>query len=872
MIPSARNDNNPRIFSRSNFLQLLNSAMEAGSYRFARQAALNWLAVFPGDLEVQLYLGKSHLAEGKLAQALPVVERVCRFDPEFLAAVEALVVIYQKLGSDKLEAARAGSVILGSQQVQSAGLPAWVKWHQAARQAAQAGNWAEAEKGLQQVMSVAPDYSLAAIDHLNRGWQFYDRTTIHQLANLYHSRWPDCLQFTLRLAEIEIEFGNESLAVELLHQCVANDANGQTGYRLWGNDHRYQPLWPGGLEIFLDLPIPSEVAFKMGWNRLPTGTILLPEAAKPADQPLAAPEEAAVPAVPVKSTTDAGEPSSQTPVQSQPQDEATRAVEETFARLAKQMKRPSLGRSDGRYPVYVAFTTVKGLDNQFGPQTRDILLKEMQTLVDNVGRRPGWNAMVFCPDQEECVTKLGIKPIEGLDPWTLKLSLSDLDQALAKKGQMIGALVIIGGPDIVPFHHLPNPTDDIDKDVPSDNPYATLDSNYFVPEWPVGRIPGEAGKDAGLLLEQLRALNNHHAKLARFKPQWGAILQWLLDFLRQRAVSRGLKGFGYSASVWKEASALVFKAMGDNNNLLICPPETVQNLAVDQMLKTPLGYFNLHGLPDAAEWYGQKDSSDTTSSPDYPVALSPKSLIKNGIAPQIVFSEACYGANIIEKSEEQAMALRFMSIGCHALVGSTTVSYGSVTAPLIGADLLGYHFWKFLRDGSTVGEALLQAKLALAKEMNQRQGFLDGEDQKTLISFVLYGDPLTGFEAFNTRSKTTLRFKSHPTIKTICDRQIDPEQPVQISQVALREVKAIVEVYLPGLDDAEFLVSEQREGLRTSAGQAESVGSKVSNGAAPSGMVVTITKSVQVARRSFKQYARVTLNPQGKMVKLVVSR
>ena len=64
--------------------------------------------------------------------------------------------------------------------------------------------------------------------------------------------------------------------------------------------------------------------------------------------------------------------------------------------------------------------------------------------------------------------------------------------------------------------------------------------------------------------------------------------------------------------------------------------------------------------------------------------------------------------------------------------------------------------------------------------MNQRQGFLDGEDQKTLISFVLYGDPLTGFEAYNTRSKTTLRFKSRPMVKTICDRQVDPAQPVQI--------------------------------------------------------------------------------------------
>ena len=213
-----------------------------------------------------------------------------------------------------------------------------------------------------------------------------------------------------------------------------------------------------------------------------------------------------------------------------------------------------------------------------------------------------------------------------------------------------------------------------------------------------------------------------------------------------------------------------------------------------------------------------------------------------------------------------------MAIGCRALVGSTTVSYGSVAAPLIGADLLGYHFWQYLREGSTAGEALQQAKLALAKEMNQRHGFLDGEDQKTLISFVLYGDPLTGFEAYNTRSKTTLRFKSRPVIKTICDRQVDPAQSVKISQAALKEVKAIVEAYLPGLDEAEFLVCEQREGSRSQTGQADEVVSKAGMGKTAPGTVVTISKSVQVARRTFKQYARVTLNAKGKMVKLVVSR
>ena len=52
--------------------------------------------------------------------------------------------------------------------------------------------------------------------------------------------------------------------------------------------------------------------------------------------------------------------------------------------------------------------------------------------------------------------------------------------ALAKHGEMIGALLIVGGPDIIPFHNLPNPVDDLDMEVPSDNPYGTRDENYFI--------------------------------------------------------------------------------------------------------------------------------------------------------------------------------------------------------------------------------------------------------------------------------------------------------------------------------------------------------------------------------------------------------
>jgi tetratricopeptide (TPR) repeat protein len=873
MKTSALPANNTHIFTRTSFLHLLTAALESGSYRFARQAALNWLAVFPGDLTIQLALGKSHLSEGKLAQALPVVERVCRFDPQYLDAQETLASIYQKIESDQLVYARAASSLLGSTTVALEDMPEWFGWHQKAREAISAGDWQAASHLLHQVQSVAPDFALAAIDHLDASWQFHDRSTVYQLSNLYHTHWPDCLQFGLRLAEIEIEFGNETIAVGLLHQCVANDAIGQTAMRLWGRDHRYQPLWPGGLEIFFDLPVPVDVAFQLGWNRLPAGELVAPP---PQEKPAQAETLTAAPSAAIVEQADSPvmihpEDKKTEPVQNRPSvpasDASLKAVEDTFARLAKQMKKPSVGRSDGRYPVYVIFSTLKGLDVQYGPQTRDILIKEMQLLADYVAKRPGWNSLVFLPDQKECADRLGITLVDSLDPWKLKLSLADLDQALAKKGQMIGAVLIVGGSDIVPFHHLPNPTDDVDKDVPSDNPYGTLDSNYFAPEWPVGRLPGESGKDAGLLLELIRGLNQYHAKKAKSLPQLGNLFEFLLAFLHQLTASRQLKGYGYTASVWKESSALVLQAMGDSGDLLVSPPQTSQTLVIDRLQKSALEYFNLHGLPDAAEWYGQKDASDPGGEPDYPVALSPKNLVKNGAAPQIVYSEACYGAHILDKCEDQSMALKFLAIGCHAVVGSTTIAYGSVNAPLIGADLLGYHFWKFLRDGLTVGEALLQARLTLVKEMNQRQGFLDGEDQKTLISFVLYGDPLTGYDAFHTRSKSILRFKTQPAIKTITDVKPDPAEPVMISQAVMKEVKAIVEAYLPGLDNPEIHVSERHDLDSVSGAQARA-GKATRRG----GMVVTVSKSVRVAKRTFQQYARITLNEKGKMIKLTISR
>ncbi len=95
-----------------------------------------------------------------------------------------------------------------------------------------------------------------------------------------------------------------------------------------------------------------------------------------------------------------------------------------------------------------------------------------------------------------------------------------------------------------------------------------------------------------------------------------------------------------------------------------------------------------------------------------------------------------------------------------------------------------------------------------------------------------------------------------------------------ISQAVLKEVKAIVEAYLPGLEDADFSVSAMHEecaGKGHDCPTAE-LGVKTGKNGRRGGVVVTVSKSVKFARQTFHQYARVTLNEKGKVIKLAVSR
>ncbi len=873
MNPTGPKTSVEKMLSRRDFMQLLEAAFQTESFRFARQAALSWLASFPGDLFVKHCLGKAQLGEGRTAQAAAIFEKLCMLDPEFLEGREELVRCYRQMHDVRLEQALACAYALGSNYVAESEVPEWGKQLRTARMALAQGNLEAADLAIQQVIAITPDLALVAVTHIRLAASGHQEEVVFQLANAYHMRWPDCLQFALYLAEGEVSSGDETQAVNLLHQSVANDATGQVAMRLWGHDHRYRPLWPDALEIYFDLPVPAEVAAQLGRNQLAPGEVIIPPA-PPAST--SGPGPTAAPAA-QKPASGTGQPGANRPnsnkytPKSSP--ETVLDVEATFERLAKRMKKPTLGRADGRFPLYILLTSKIGLDQQYGPQTRTVIEDLLKNLGDSVSQRPGWGSMVFIPDDAERMNKLGLKAIDALDPWKIKLALTDLDQALAKKGQMIGAVLIVGGSEVVPFHKLPNPTDDSDANVPSDNPYGTLDANYFVPEWPVGRLPGTASSDAALLLEQIRALTGANSKSAKSLPTLATIVSWLLAFLKSRVATRKTTGFGYSAEVWRLSSKEVYKMVSETGDLLTSPPEQSYSVSLQKIASAGLEYYNLHGIEDGPDWYGQKDSASTQSGPDYPVALSPRNLVKNGQAPQVIYSEACYGANILNRKEEEAIALKFMMIGAAGFVGSTVISYGSVGTPLIGADLLGYLFWRNLKDGMTTGEALMQAKIKFVQEMTQRQGFLDGEDQKTLISFVLYGDPLAGYDANKSEAKT-MRYKTHTQVKMICDKQMSDQGMRPVSARVLNQVKSAVAGYLPGIEEPEVVISLQHEvcdGTHHRCPMAE-VGAKSVAVMKESGVVITVSKRVQEAQHTHRKYARVTLNARGKMVKLVVSR
>ncbi len=346
----------------------------------------------------------------------------------------------------------------------------------------------------------------------------------------------------------------------------------------------------------------------------------------------------------------------------------------------------------------------------------EIILSHRENLIAHYGRANSAKiekAMVVLRDS---MASSGIESrilwAESIEPGELRSLIVEVEKEYTP---LPINLLIIGGDRIIPFFRLKNEVEDGDAHILSDAPYASKLDEWTLPDRAVGRIPGSTEVDS-----LLRVLANTAKKH--------------LD-----SPSRQKNGFGYSTSKWKAASKAVYRAIDLKERLRLSPPITQNDFRSKWLRKKSFLYFNLHGVKEKNEWYGERAPRYPGDYPFFPVALVPDLIPK--LTGSVVFSEACYGGYIIDKSVNASLALKFLDQNADCFVGSSATAYGPYEPPSTEADLLCKYFFQYVVRGVNYGNALLNAKKDFVKKMLRVQGYLDEDDTKTLLEFNLLGDP-----------------------------------------------------------------------------------------------------------------------------------
>lgn len=314
-------------------------------------------------------------------------------------------------------------------------------------------------------------------------------------------------------------------------------------------------------------------------------------------------------------------------------------------------------------------------------------------------------------DPEVGLLDLAVPPTM-CEPDSLVAQLRAIQAALTLRGGIIESLWIIGGPQVVPFGSLPNPLPDRDGPILGDTVYGLADTDNLLPHWPVGRTPD--CDPPGLLADLLRQTAAAHASGPRPCPPPLAI----------------------STARWARVSAEVLERSG-GGALQLAPPLRAGAPARTLIAEQRLIYGNLHGVRNTLAWYGQPEG-DSELTP----ALRPQDLAGLKLPGTLVISQACFGARLDRLDGMIPLAPALLAAGAAAVITPTGLSYGAPDPPPGESDLLAIHLLATCRKpGMGSGGIMQAAQQALLRELLISQGRPHADDVKTLLSFVLYGDP-----------------------------------------------------------------------------------------------------------------------------------
>jgi hypothetical protein len=352
-------------------------------------------------------------------------------------------------------------------------------------------------------------------------------------------------------------------------------------------------------------------------------------------------------------------------------------------------------------------TLKRALESRYQPDG----YARIRDALDDFARVAGATRLAL--DDPGDVAPLGVTSASSGDAGSLLLTIRSVRQAL---DDAITGILLVGDGSIIPFWQMTNPVTDrsLDPDplVASDNPYGTQKEDpqeYLAPPLPVGRL-----------------LDSPRGQLQNF-----------LDSIAAATASRTSRAARSGAAAvvnadWAEISTQAAATLPQPVEWHLSPGY--------RMVPSDAGrkylYFNLHGFPDEAEWKGY----DVVRG-QYVTAVTPGSFQAEHVSGSIVFAENCYGAAVAGKTARNSCALSLVKAGA-AFIGSTGLAFGSHMAPrayLEDADRLGRSFFEALAvPGTSLGAALAKARQAYLSEGTP---WTNPFKQKTLLQFVLFGDP-----------------------------------------------------------------------------------------------------------------------------------
>jgi Peptidase family C25 len=383
--------------------------------------------------------------------------------------------------------------------------------------------------------------------------------------------------------------------------------------------------------------------------------------------------------------------------------------------------------------IKLSVTVKKRLEDKYkeNPDALEQIEVEIKKWIKADGDRGIQTVHVHVDDSTE-MGKQGVQAVVGeATPEKIKQAIDDLWEKLTPD-----YLVLFGGHDIVPMFKVTNPTylwedEDNDKTVLTDNPYASsafspADQNsYLVPDRVIGRIPDMVSDpDPSWFVEYLQIATNWEPKCDDFYKDQYVICT---DEAKDAGLNCAKKAFPTPTLP-----------------LLICPPDSDVSPPPSNRLLSPLHMIKCHGNKKDAAFWGLHEF-ERTWSPAITSAIL-KELPR--LAPStLVGAMCCYGAQIFSPSDRKVkppgawpMASTYLRKGALGFVGPTMKAWVG-RDKMSGADIIVTYWLKSILEGESIGLALLKSKQDYHTHDGTRGQVVDVEGEKTLIEYVLLGDP-----------------------------------------------------------------------------------------------------------------------------------